>query len=305
MMTVIIAVPTSVQVVSWISTMYRGKINFKTPMLWFMGFLSTFVFGGLVGVLMAIPPADFQIHNSLFLVAHFHTMAIGGAVFGIFAGISYWFPKITGFKLNEKIGKYAFGAWIIGFFVSFIPLYILGLMGATRRLDHYSDPTWQPLFITAFVGGLIIVMAVALQIYQVIISIKNRKKNLDLTGDPWNGRNLEWSVPSPAPFYNFAVIPEIKSRDAFWEMKKEGIDRKKPKYEDIRIPKNTSTGMFTAMFCLVLGFAMVWHIWWMAIFALIGAIIAIAIRAFDENTEYVLKASDVEKIEISLGRSYD
>lgn len=305
MMTVIIAVPTSVQVISWIFTMYRGKINFKSPMLWFMGFLATFVFGGLVGVLMAVPPADFQIHNSLFLVAHFHTMAIGGALFGIFAGISYWFPKVTGFKLNETIGKYAFGAWIIGFFVSFIPLYILGLAGATRRLDHYTDPAWQPLFITAFIGGLIITFAVALQIFQVIISIKNRKKNLDTTGDPWNGRTLEWSIPSPAPFYNFAVIPEINSRDAFWEMKKKKLHLKKPKYTDIHIPKNTSTGMFTALFCLLIGFAMVWHIWWLAITGLVGAVIVIIIRSLDEDTEYVLKAAEVKKIEASLGRKYD
>ena len=304
MMTVVIAVPTSVQVVSWISTMYKGKINFKSPMLWFLGFLSTFVFGGLVGVLMAIPPADFQIHNSLFLVAHFHTMAIGGALFGIFAGISYWFPKVMGFKLNEKIGKYAFGAWLIGFFVAFIPLYILGLMGATRRLDHYTDPTWQPLFITAFVGGMIIAFAVFLQIIQIAVSIKNRKKSMDTSGDPWNGRTLEWSVPSPAPFYNFAVIPEVNSRDAFWEMKKKKLNLKKPKYEDIHIPKNTTTGMFTALFCLIIGFAMVWHIWWMAGVGLIGAIIVIVIRSLDENTEYILKASEVEKIEKSLGKKY-
>jgi cytochrome o ubiquinol oxidase subunit 1 len=178
-------------------------------------------------------------------------------------------------------------------------------MGATRRLDHYTDPTWQPLFITAFIGGMIIVSAVILQFYQVFISIKNRSKNLDHTGDPWNGRNLEWSVPSPAPFYNFAVIPEIKSKDAFWEMKKERLDRKKPKYEDIRIPKNTSTGIFTALFCFILGFAMVWHIWWLAIAGLLGAIIVIIIRSLDENTEYILKASEVEEIEASLGRNYD
>lgn len=305
MMTVVIAIPTSVQIISWISTMYRGRINFKTPMFWFMGFLATFVFGGLVGVLMAIPPADFQIHNSLFLVAHFHTMAIGGALFGIFAGISYWFPKVMGYRLNEKIGKYAFGAWIIGFFVSFIPLYILGLAGATRRLDHYTDPTWQPLFATAFVGGVIITIAVVLQIYQIFISIRNRKNNMDSSGDPWNGRTLEWSVPSPAPFYNFAVIPTVSSRDAFWEMKKKKLNLKKPKYTDLHIPRNTATGMLTAMFCFLIGFAMIWHIWWLAITGLVGAVIVIVFRSLDENTEYVLTAAEVEKIEIAHGRIYD
>lgn len=304
-MTVVIAIPTSVQIFNWISTMFRGRINFKTPMLWFLGFLVTFTFGGLVGVLMAIPPADFQIHNSLFLVAHFHTMAVGGALFGIFAGFAYWFPKFTGFKLNERIGKYAYASWIIGFFVSFVPLYILGLMGATRRLDHYTDPTWQPLFMTAFIGGLIIMLAVTLQIIQVIVSIKDRKKNLDTTGDPWNGRTLEWSVPSPAPFYNFAVIPEVKSIDAFWEMKKEKIHLKKPKYKDIHVPKNTGLGIYTAFFCLLFGFAMVWHLWWLAILSLLGAVAMIVVRSLDENTEYTLTAKEVEKIEIEHGRKYD
>lgn len=305
LMTVIIAFPTSIQIFCWISTMFRGRIHLGTPMLWFLGFIATFTLGGLVGVLMAIPPADFQIHNSLFLVAHFHTMAVGGALFGIFAGISYWFPKITGFKLNERIGKYAWGFWIIGFFVSFVPLYILGLMGATRRLDHYTDPTWQPLFMTALVGAGIIAVGFGLQIFQMVWSYKNRKQNLDTTGDPWDGRTLEWSTPSPAPFYNFAVIPEVKGLDAFWEMKKSGEAFKKPKFEDIHVPKNTASGIIVAGFCLILGFAMVWHIFWLAGIAFIGALVTFIIRVFDEETEYVLTAAEVEKLELAAGRKYE
>lgn len=299
MMTVVIAVPTSMQVFVWISTMYKGKIVLKTPMLWFIGFLLTFGFGGLAGVLMAVPPADFQVHNSLFLVAHFHTMAVGGALFGIFAAFTYWFPKITGFMLDERLGRYSFFVWITGFFVAFSPLYILGLMGATRRLDTYSDPTWQPFFITALVGGIIIGFGFILQILQVAVSIKNRKKNPS-GADPWNARTLEWSVPSPAPFYNFAEIPVVKSIDAFWEMKKSGEDKKKPKYEDFHTPKNTSLGIFTALFCFIIGFAMVWHIFWLAILALIGAIAMIVIRSFDDETEYLLSKLKVQKIEEDL-----
>jgi cytochrome o ubiquinol oxidase subunit 1 len=219
--TMAIAVPTGVQVFNWLFTMFRGRIVFATPMYWFFGFIGTFTLGGMAGVMMGIPGIDFQVHNSLFLVAHFHTMVIGGALFGIFAGISYWFPKATGIKLNERLGKYAFWCWIVGFFTSFLPLYILGLMGTTRRLEHYDASTgWQPLFIIAGLGFTIIMLAVSFQVLQIIISVRQRKKNMDNTGDPWNGRTLEWLTSSPPPVYNFAVIPQVHSRDAFWEMKK-------------------------------------------------------------------------------------
>ncbi len=297
MMTVIIALPTSIQVFCWIATMHKGKIQFKTPMLWFMGFLLTFTFGGLTGVLMAIPPADFQIHNSLFLVAHFHTMAVGGALFGIFAAITYWFPKIAGFRLDERLGRYAFFAWIIGFFVAFTPLYILGLMGATRRLNHYVDASWQPLFITALIGSLIIGLGFCLQVLQIGVSIKNRKK-LAVDGDPWNGRTLEWATKSPTPFYNFAVLPEVKSIDAFWEMKKSGEFGEKLKYEAIHVPKNTATGMFAAAFCFLIGFSMVWHIFWLAGLSLVGAIAVVIYRSLDEHTEYEISANELERLDL-------
>ena len=297
MMTVLIALPTSVQVFSWAFTMFRGKIVFKTPMLWFLGFVSTFTFGGLAGVLMAIPPADFQIHNSLFLVAHFHTMVIGGALFGIFAGITYWWPKVTGFTLNERIGKYAFWAWLIGFYVSFTPLYVLGLMGAQRRLDHYTDPTWQPFFIISAIGICIIALGSGLQLLQIVVSIIQRKKHMDTTGDPWNGRTLEWSVSSPAPFYNFAHIPEVKDNDAWWEMKQRKGGIQKQKYEDIELPKNTPMGIYVAGFCFILGFAMVWHIFWLAAVCLIGAVACVVIRTFDEHTERIVPAEEIARLE--------
>ncbi|HSW96373.1 MAG TPA: cbb3-type cytochrome c oxidase subunit I [Candidatus Saccharimonadales bacterium] len=303
-MTMFIAIPTGVQIFNWIATMHKGRIRFFTPMLWFFGFVSTFTFGGLAGVILGIPGIDFQLHNTLFLVAHFHTMVIGGALFGIFAGITYWFPKVTGFTLNERLGRYAFWSWIIGFFTSFTPLYILGFMGATRRLDHYDASTgWQPLFIVALVGVIIIACAIVIQVLQIIISIVQRKENRDFSGDPWNGRTLEWATSSPPPFYNFAIVPVVTTRDAFWEMKKnKGL---KPafakvtvgKYEDIHMPKNTAMGMSLSGFVFVIGFAMVWHIYWLAVVGLIGAIVCVVIRTFDEDTEYVLTAKEVEKIE--------
>ncbi|HEX7041735.1 MAG TPA: cbb3-type cytochrome c oxidase subunit I [Patescibacteria group bacterium] len=320
-MTMFIAVPTGVQIFNWATTMFRGKITFDSPLYWFLGFVSTFTFGGMAGVLLSVPPADFQLHNSLFLVAHFHTMIIGGALFGIFAGLTYWFPKVTGFKLDEKLGKYSFWLWLIGFFVSFTPLYILGFMGATRRLDHYSASTgWQPLFITAFIGICIIGVGTAVQVYQIIVSIKNRKKNHDTTGDPWNGRTLEWATASPPPFYNFAVIPNVKDSDAFWDMKKSlakdasmsdmdmitnpekvsqllAEKRKNQKYEEITLPKNTPMGIYLSLFVFVVGFAMVWHIFWLAVICLVGAIACFIIRAFDDETEYELSAEEVKKLE--------
>lgn len=297
--TMFIAVPTSVQVFHWIGTMFRGHVRFGLPMKWFLGFLSTFIFGGMAGVLLSAPPADFQLHNSLFLVAHFHTMIIGGALFGIFAGFTYWFPKITGFKLNEKLGNYSFWLWLIGFFMAFTPLYILGLMGATRRLDHYDPSTgWQPLFITALIGIILIATGALIQIIQVVVSFKQRDHNLDTTGDPWNGRTLEWSTSSPPPFYNFASIPEVSSRDSYWEIKEKDSRRlKEKKYEDIVLPKNTPLGIYLAGFAFLVGFAFVWHIIWLVVVGLIGAIICIINRTFDEDTEYVLPAAKVAELE--------
>lgn len=296
--TMLIAIPSGVQVFNWILTMFRGKVTFTSPMCWFMGFVCIFMVGGMAGVLMASPPADFQMHNSLFLIAHFHSMIVGVALFGIFAGITYWFPKIFGFKLNDSLGKRAFWCWLIGFFVAFIPLYLLGFMGATRRLDHYAASSgWQPLFISSVVGLAIIVCGVATQVYQIVLSIKQRKQHLDTTGDPWNARTLEWSTTSPPPFYNFAVIPSVSSCEEFWEMKKRKLSPKK-RYEDIELPKNTGMGIYISIFAFLVGFAIIWHIFWLVLLGLIGIVVCMIVRAFDEHTEYLLTAAEVEQIEL-------
>lgn len=295
--TMLISIPMGVQVFNWILTMYKGKVHFATPMYWFIGFLIVFAIGGMAGVLMGSPPADFQVHNTLFLVAHFHTMVIGAALFGIFAGVTFWFPKIMGFMLDERLGKHAFWLWMVGYFVSFIPLYLLGLMGATRRLDHYDASTgWQPLFITSTVGFFIVISAILTQVYQIVVSIKNRKQNLDPTGDPWNGRTLEWATTSPPPFYNFAVIPHVKSREEFWDRKKKGQKLEK-RYEDILMPKNTGMGLYVSGFGFLLGFALVWHILWLGILGAGGIIACIIIRSFDEDTEYLLPAKKIAQME--------
>ncbi len=295
-MTIFIAIPTAVVFFTWIATMYKGRIKFDTPMLWFLGFVAIFTIGGLSGVILGIPPADFQLHNSLFLVAHFHSNVIGGVLFGIFCGITYWFPKFTGIKLNERIGRQAFWCWVIGFCMSFIPMYILGLMGAPRRLDHYDASTgWQPLFVMMLIGGIIIAIGLALQIAQIIASFIQKNRLRDATGDPWDGRTLEWSVASPPPFYNFTVIPKVNSRDAFWDMKQAGDH--KPEYEDIHIPKNTAAGIYISIFAFFIGFGFVWHINWLAVVSFIGILIVFIVRAFDEHPEYTLTASEVKELE--------
>jgi cytochrome o ubiquinol oxidase subunit 1 len=297
-MTMIIAIPTGVKVFNWLFTMYGGRVRLTSPMLWFLGFVVTFSIGGATGVILAIPPADFQLHNSLFLIAHFHTMIIGGVVFGYFAGITYWFPKIFGFKLHEGLGKLAFWLWLSGFCLAFVPLYILGLMGATRRLDHY-DPSmgWQGLFIVAGVGVMVIIAGVGAQILQFIVSIIQRDKNRDLTGDPWDGRTLEWSTVSPAPEYNFAVIPTVHKRDSFWEMKQGKHPALSTEYADIQLPKNTPMGIFIAMGAFMFGFGLIWHMWWLAVIGLLGVITLIIIRAHDEETEYTITAKELAKLE--------
>lgn len=297
-MTMLIAVPTGVKLFNWLFTMYRGRIKFAPPMLWFLGFVVTFTVGGVAGVMMAVPPADFQLHNSLFLVAHFHTMIIGGVVFGYFAGLTYWFPKIFGFTLNERLGRYAFYCWITGYSLAFIPLYILGFMGATRRLDHYDASLgWHGLFIIAAVGVLCIGLGIGFQILQLIVSVVQRKQNLDLSGDPWNGRTLEWSTSSPPPEYNFAIIPTVKDRDEFWSMKHRRTETEQPQYKAIRLPKNTSAGLFIASFAFIFGFGAVWHIVWLAVAGLLGALIAIIIRTSNDRSEHTIPAAKVAKLE--------
>ncbi len=292
-MTAVIAIPTGVKIFNWLFTMYRGRIRFTSPMLWFMGFVVLFTLGGVAGVLLAEPAADFQLHNSLFLVAHFHTMIVSGVLFGYFAGFTFWFPKIFGFTLDERWGKRAFWAWLVGFILAFGPLYILGFMGATRRLDHYAaNLGWQPLFIVAGIGAAIIGLGLICQVIQMYVSIKNRHKNRDTTGDPWGGRSLEWSTSSPPPAYNFAVLPVVHGRDAFWTAKQSGTVAAH-RYEDIVMPRNSAIGIFIAGFVFLIGFGIVWHIWWLAILGLIGEFVSMLLRMFDDDTEEIISAEHI------------
>lgn len=295
-MTMIIAIPTGVKVFNWIFTMYKGRVRFTTPMLWFMGFITTFAIGGLTGVMMSVPPADFQFHNSLFLVAHFHNMIVGGVLFGAFAALAYWWPKFTGFYLNERIGKYAFIAWISGFLLAFVPLYILGFMGAARRLDHY-DPSlgWQGLFIVSGVGVVLILIGTALQVFQVLVSFLQRKQN-PAPADAWNGRTLEWAMSTPPKEYNFATIPVVTERDAFWEMKQSS--KKQPiVYTDIELPRNTGVGVIVGAFALLFGFAVVWHIGWMMIVGVLGVIVTLIIALTRDPQERVITAAELKQME--------
>ena len=296
--TMMIAIPTGVKVFDWLMTMYRGRIRFTTPMYWTMGFLCTFVIGGMAGVLMAMPAADYVVHNSLFLIAHFHNMLIPGTLFGFFAGYCYWFPKAIGFRLDERWGKRAFWCWIVGFYLAFGPLYILGFMGMPRRMQHYWNLSWQPYLLVAAGGTVLILAGIIFLGIQLFVSILNREANRDLTGDPWNGRTLEWTTSSPPAVYNFAIIPEVHSIDAFTEMKEEGkAYQPHDRYEDIMIPKNTAYGLIIGATTFLFGFAMVWYIWWLAAISILGTILAIILRSVNDNIETVITAEEVKRIE--------
>lgn len=297
-MTTIIAVPTGVKVFDWLFTMYRGRIIFKPPMLFTLGFLVTFTIGGLSGVLLALPPVDYLMHNTTFLIAHFHNVIIPGVLFGYIAGYMFWFPKAFGFKLNEKWGTWSFWCWIIGFYLAFMPLYLLGFLGMPRRMEHYEIAAWQPHLIVAAIGAFIIFLGIVCMAVQLIVSIRDRKTALDLTGDPWNGRSLEWATSSPAAPYNFAVLPQVQSVDAWWDMKARGVAYQRPQqYEDITLPKNTFVAAVIGGAGFVFGFAMIWYVWWLAILCLAVIFVSIVIRASDDDSDYVMTAAEVKAIE--------
>ena len=301
-MTMIIAVPTGVKIFNWLFTMYGGRVRFTTPILWSVGFMVTFVIGGMTGVLMAVPPADFQVHNSLFLVAHFHNVIIGGVVFGLMAGYNYWFPKVFGFKLDERWGKASFWCWFIGFYLAFMPLYWLGLMGMTRRMQHYDNLAWQPWLVAAAIGALVILAGIVCQVLQLVVSIRARDQNRDVSGDPWDGRTLEWSTASPPPAWNFASLPYVGQKDAFWSRKqrvraREDQPVKSGKYAPIEMPENSATGFINAFFAVVIGFAMIWHIWWMAVLGMLGALLTILAFAFREREEIEIPAEKLVRFD--------
>ena len=296
--TMIIAVPTGVKVFNWLFTMYGGRVRFTSAMLWALGFMVTFVIGGMTGVLLAVPPADFVLHNSLFLVAHFHNVIIGGVLFGGFAGYTYWFPKAFGFQLDERWGKAAFWFWLTGFYFAFMPLYVLGLEGMTRRMQHYDVPGWQPWLLVAGFGALLIAAGIGCQITQLYVSIRDRARLVDETGDPWDARTLEWATTSPPPPFNFAVLPDVRGEEAYWGMKTAARDERKlserPDYVDIHMPHNSPTGFVTAFFATVTGFAMIWHIWWLVLLGILGAWATFVVFAWRDKDEYEIHAADLE-----------
>jgi cytochrome o ubiquinol oxidase subunit 1 len=297
--TSIIAVATGVKIFNWLFTMYGGRIEFTTPMLWSVGFLVTFVIGGMTGVLLAVPPADFQLQNSLFLVAHFHNVIIGGVVFAGFAGLTYWFPKAFGFRLHEGWGKAAFWLTVAGFYVVFMPLYAVGLLGMTRRLQHYDVALWYPWMMVAAIGIIIMACAGACQVIQLLVSIRRREELRDRTGDPWNARSLEWATLSPPPAFNFAVLPKVHGEEPYWEMKRRAIETQQlpaePDYQPIELPRNSPTGFITAFFATITGFGLIWQIWWLVIVGLLFAYATFVWFAWRDVEEYVVPAQEVAR----------
>jgi cytochrome o ubiquinol oxidase subunit 1 len=307
----IIAVPTGVKIFNWLFTMYGGRVRFEVPVLWTLGFMVSFVFGGLTGVLLALPPVDWEVHNSLFLVAHFHHVIIPGVLFGMMAGYNYWFPKAFGFRLDARWGKASFWCWFIGFHLAFMPLYVVGLMGMTRRMQHYDVLAWQPWLLVAEAGAIIILAGIVCQVLQLVVSIRRRKQLRDTTGDPWNGRTLEWATASPPPDWNFATLPHVDEIDAFWARKQRVLtNQEQPlqrrEYGPIEVPKNSPTGFVTAFFAVIMGFALIWHIWWMAGVGLLGAaatLLAFTFRAEDEveiSAEQVALFDRTHPVKVSL-----
>jgi cytochrome o ubiquinol oxidase subunit 1 len=267
-------------------------------MLWTLGFIATFSIGGMTGVLLAVPGADFMLHNSLFLIAHFHNVIIGGAVFGYMAGLTYWFPKAFGFMLNDKLGRTAFWCWLVGFYFAFMPSYVLGFMGMTRRLNHFDNPEWRPWLLLELVGVAIILCGVGCQALQLLVSILHRHENRDLTGDPWDGRTLEWATASPPPPYNFAEQPRVDDLDAYWGIKERGVSTlHHTDFRSIHMPRNTSAGLVMSLFTLICGFALVWHIWWLAIAGLLATVVTLIVRSTDEDTDYFIPAAEVARLE--------
>ncbi|WP_375410393.1 cytochrome o ubiquinol oxidase subunit I [uncultured Methylobacterium sp.] len=295
--TMIISIPTGAKIFNWLFTMYRGRIRFEVPMLWTLGFMVTFVIGGMTGVLLAVPPADFVLHNSLFLVAHFHNVIIGGVVFGMFAGITYWFPKAFGYKLDPFWGKLSFWFWLVGFYVAFMPLYLLGLMGVTRRLNRIEDPSLQIWFVIAAIGSLLILLGILSFMVQLVVSYRKREELRDHTGDPWGGRTLEWSTASPPPDYNFAFTPVIHDHDAWWDMKKRGYDRPREGFRPIHMPKNTGTGVVIAALSTIFSFATIWYIWWLAAASFAVMLLAAIVHTFNYDRDLTISADAVVDIE--------
>ena len=295
--TMVIAIPTGAKIFNWLFTMYRGDIRFELPMMWVVAFMLTFVVGGMTGVLLAIPSADFVLHNSLFLVAHFHNVIIGGVVFGLFAGMVYWFPKAFGFKLEPFWGKVAFWGWVIGYWVAWTPIYVVGLMGVPRRVHHLDDASLQPYFIVAAIGAFIILVGILGFVMSIVMGIARRDRLRDASGDPWEGRTLEWSTASPPPAYNFAFTPVVHDLDAWYDMKKRGYVRPKDGFRPIHMPRNTAAGVILAALALALGFGMVWYMWWLAAISFAGILVVAVGHTFNLDRDAFIPADEIARTE--------
>jgi cytochrome o ubiquinol oxidase subunit 1 len=299
--TSIIAVGTGVKIYNWLFTMYGGRIRFATPMMWSLGFMTTFITGGLTGVLLAVPPADFLLHNSMFLVAHFHHVIVGGVVFAVMAAITYWWPKAFGFRLHEGWGHAAFWFALAGFYVTFVPFYVVGILGMTRRLQHYDVAEWRPWLLASVVGVAILICGVICQVVQLVVSVVRRDDLRDNTGDPWDGRTLEWATSSPPPVFNFAVLPEVKDAEHYWELKQRAFEQarlsEEPNYKPIEMPRNSPTGFVCAFFATIIGFALIWHIWWLMIVGLVGAYATFVVFAWRDVPEYIIPADEVAQLD--------
>jgi cytochrome o ubiquinol oxidase subunit 1 len=295
--TMIISIPTGAKMFNWLFTMYRGRIRYEVPMLWTVGFMVTFVIGGMTGVMLAVPPADFVLHNSLFLIAHFHNVIIGGVLFGMFAGVNYWFPKAFGFKLDPFWGKMSFWFWQIGFWFAFMPLYVLGLMGVTRRMSQFEDPSIQIWFIIAAFGVGLIALGIAAFLIQIVVSFMKREELRDDSGDPWDGRTLEWSTSSPPPEYNFALTPVVHDHDGWYDMKNRGYARPLEGFRPIHMPKNTGTGAILSGISVALAFGLIWYMWWLVVVSFVAMLVVAIGHTFNYRRDFYILAEEVTETE--------
>ncbi len=294
----LIGIPTGVKVYDWMLTMYRGRVRFTVPMLYALGFVMLFVIGGLSGVILANPTIDYQVHNTLFLVAHFHNVLIPGTLFGLLAGYHFWFPKAFGFRLDERWGRIAFGCWVSGFMLAFFPLYGLGLLGMPRRTVAFFEPAYLPYTIVALIGAGLILCGLGSLFVQLWVSIRRREETRVYAGDPWNGRGLEWSISAPPPEYNYPVLPEVTDQDPFAVAKENGYAYRPPReYADIKMPANSAVGLVIGVAAGLGAFGLVWHMWWLAVLGLVVIAGTVIARSFVRETTKVVPAGEVERTE--------
>jgi cytochrome o ubiquinol oxidase subunit 1 len=300
--TMIISIPTGAKIFNWLFTMYHGRIRYELPMMWTVAFMVTFSVGGMTGVMLAVPPADFVLHNSLFLIAHFHNVIIGGVVFGVFAGINYWFPKAFGYKLDKFWGTVSFWLWVVGFWVAFTPPYILGFMGYTRRMSHFDVMADQWLFRIALLGTLMIAGGIAAMLIQFVVSFMRRDQLRDFSGDPWDGRTLEWATSSPPPAYNFAFTPRVHDTDTFADMKKMKYARPLKGFVPIHMPSNTWAGIVIAGLSAIMGFGLIWQMWLLVAVAFVAMMAAIILHTFNYKRDFYIPAEEVTVTEAAYTR---